>query len=280
VNLTELGAALGPFFDVAGSPSHNQLRDAFTRYGLNHLDPAPDGRKPDGTHLGKMKRIRHVFASSEAHNTTAGLPLALELVAVCRAHGGFNPDSDSYAGSGRVTQLVQAFAPLGFTLDLDGSTRQTVIDNLSGTELTATLRSYVSRINSNPSDAPLQVGAGKELDEATARHVLTELRGGYSVSQNFPMTLAAAFDALGLSIPTVTLSGFDQDPHRAVHQCLFLLATAVNRLRNDAGTGHGRPGPPHKTSALTPAEARLVARATALVAGALLDKLDGAPLSS
>jgi hypothetical protein len=65
-----------------------------------------------------------------------------------------------------------------------------------------------------------------------------------------------------------------------VHQCLFLLATAVNRLRNDAGTGHGRPGPPHKTSALTPAEARLVARATALVAGALLDKLDGAPLSS
>ena len=76
MNLTELGAALGPFFDVAGSPSHNQLRDAFTRYGLNHLDPAPDGRKPDGTHLGKMKRIRHVFASSEAHNTTAGLPLA------------------------------------------------------------------------------------------------------------------------------------------------------------------------------------------------------------
>lgn len=55
----------------------------------------------------------------------------------------------------------------------------------------------------------------------------------------------------------------------------MLLATAVNRLRNDAGTGHGRPGPPRKTAALSPAEARLVARATALVAGALLDKLDG-----
>jgi hypothetical protein len=89
------------------------------------------------------------------------------------------------------------------------------------------------------------------------------------------MTLAAAFDAVDLAIPTVTLSDFDQDPHRAVHQCLFLLSTAVNRLRNDAGTGHGRPGQPRKTTALTPAEARLVARATALVAGALLDKLDG-----
>ena len=40
-------------------------------------------------------------------------------------------------------------------------------------------------------------------------------------------------------------------------------------------SGHGRPGPPRKTTALNPADARLVARATALVAGALLDKIDG-----
>jgi hypothetical protein len=173
-----------------------------------------------------------------------------------------------------VTQLVQAFAPLGFTLEPDGSTRPTVIDNLSGTELTATLRSYIDRINSNPDDAPLQVGTGKELDEAAARHVLTELLGDYPVSGNFPVTLTSAFTAIGMATPT-ELPKLDPDPHRAVHQCLFLLATAVNRLRNDAGTGHGRPGPPRKTTELSPAEARLVSRATALVAGALLDKLDG-----
>jgi len=161
-----------------------------------------------------------------------------------------------------------------FTLDADGSTRQTVIDNLSGTELTATLRSYVDRINSNPDDAPLQVGTGKELDEAAARHVLTELVGDYTVSDNFPVTLTSAFFAIGMATPT-DLPKLDPDPHRAVHQCLFLLATAVNRLRHDAGTGHGRPGPPRKTTELSAAEARLVARATALVAGALLDKLDG-----
>lgn len=101
MNLTELGAALGPFFDISGSPSHQQLRDAFARHGLGHLDPAPEGRTSNGSHLGKMKRIRHVFASPAAHNATAGLPLARELVAQCRAHGGFNPDSESYAGSGR-----------------------------------------------------------------------------------------------------------------------------------------------------------------------------------
>lgn len=84
-------------------------------------------------------------------------------MALCRAHGGFNPDSESYAGSGKVPRLVAAFA-----LEPNGSTRPTVIDNLSGTELTATLRSYIDTINSNPDDAPLQVVTGKEIDEAAA----------------------------------------------------------------------------------------------------------------
>ena len=58
MNLTELGAALGPFFDISGSPSHQQLRDAFARHGLGHLDPAPEGRTSNGSHLGKMTRLR------------------------------------------------------------------------------------------------------------------------------------------------------------------------------------------------------------------------------
>lgn len=243
MNLTELGAALGPFFDVPGDPSHQQIGDAFIRHGVGHLDPAPDGRAPNGSHLGKMKRVRQVFASPAAHNPTSGLPLARELVALCRAHGGFSDESETYAGRGKVTQLVQAFAPLGFTLEPDGSTRPTVIDNLRGTELSETLCSYVDRINSNPDDAPLQVSTGKELDEATARHVLTELLGDYPVSGNFPVTLTSASTAIGMATPT-ELPKLVPDPHRAVHQCLFLLATAVNRLRNDAGSGHGHPDHP------------------------------------
>jgi hypothetical protein len=122
--------------------------------------------------------------------------------------------------------------------------------------------------------SPLQVGTGKELDEAAARHVLKELLGDYSVSDNFPVTLTNAFTAIGMAIPT-ELPKLDSDPHRAVQRCLFLLATAINRLRNDAGTGHRKPDPPRKTDALSANEAHLVARATALVAGALLDRLDG-----
>lgn len=273
MNLTELGAALGAFFDVMRTPSHSQLDHLIARHNLDHLDPAPRGRTSAGDNMGKTKRIRQIFASPAAHNASSGVPLARDVVALLRADGAFNAGSQSYAGSEKVTQLTQAFSPLGLTLDRDGTLRVTVIDNLSGTDLSAALRSYVDRINLNPDDAPLQVGAGKELDEAAVRHVLKELLGDYSVSDNFPVTLTSAFTAVGMATPT-ELPKLDPDPHRAVHQCLFLLATAINRLRNDAGTGHGKPDPPRKTAALSPAEARLVARATALVAGALLDQLD------
>jgi hypothetical protein len=44
--------------------------------------------------------------------------------------------------------------------------RETVIDNLHGIDLTDALMSYVRRMNLNPEDAALQIGSGKELDEA------------------------------------------------------------------------------------------------------------------
>lgn len=136
----------------------------------------------------------------------------------------------------------QAFAALGYDLDGSSAVHELVIDNLHGTELTAALQVYVRRMNFNPDDRELQVGSGKYLDEAAARNFLKQRTGSYSVdghAGNFPIPLANAFTALGLALPpSVSL---DKDPHRQVQQCLFLLAVAVNRLRNDAGAGHGRP---------------------------------------
>jgi len=177
-------------------------------------------------------------------------------------------------GTDKVAALRRAFAALGYDLDGSGAVHELVIGNLHGTELTAALQAYVRRMNLNPDDPELQVGSGKDLDEAAARHVLEQHTGSYPVgghAGSFPVTLANAFTVLGLALPpNVSL---DKDPHRQVQQCLFLLAIAVNRLRNDAGAGHGRPSGPKKTAPLTPPEARLVARATALITGALVDEL-------
>lgn len=275
MDLIELGAVLGDFFEDGRGPSHDQLDLAFDRAGLAAGDPARGGRLPGGKPMGKTKRIRQVFVYATDNNPAAGLRLAQQIVSLLRADGMFSPPLEDYAGDVKIVKLRAAFKGVGFDLDPNGALRPLVIDNLTGTELTRALRSYVDRINLNPDDAPLQIGSGKELDEAAARHVLEERTGAYPTqgrASHFPLTLAQAFTLLNLEVAP-DVPQLHADPHRRVQQCLFLLALAVNQLRNDAGTGHGRPGLPRKTAPLTPSEARLVARATSLIAGALLDEL-------
>jgi hypothetical protein len=57
---------------------------------------------------------------------------------------------------------------------------------------------------------------------------------------------------------------------------LHRLGCAVNRLRNKAGSGHGRPFLP----TLSPAEVRAATEAAGLVAGRLLDALGEEPSGS
>lgn len=275
MDLIELGAALGEFFERDGrhgyaGPSHDQLTVAIRRAGLEAYDP----RRTE-PQVGKTRRIRRVLMDATDHRPAAGFELAKQVIAELRAAGSFDARLDDYAGDDKVAKLRNALDGLGYDLSRSGAVQAKVINNLHGSELTAALQAIVRRMNVNPDDAELHLGSGKDLDEAAARHVLEERTGSYPVgghAGNFPVTLANAFTVLGLAVPT-SLPPLDSDPHREVQQCLYLLAIAVNRLRNDAGTGHGHPSGPKRTSPLAPAESRLVARATALIAGALVDNL-------
>jgi hypothetical protein len=154
----------------------------------------------------------------------------------------FEPTLGNHAGRDKCARLRDSFGRLGYDLDPNGCLRARVVDNLEGTALTDALRAYVDRINLNPDDAPFQVGTGKELDEAVARHVLLERVGQYTTAGpagRFPVTLAQAFTVLGLEVPPDLHGALHSDPGRQVQQCLFLVGVAVNRLRNDAGSGHG-----------------------------------------
>lgn len=274
MSVLELGTSITAFFDdPVRSPSHDELDRAFVAAGLSAGDPGPGGADPGGKSVGKVKRLRAVFNHAEQHNAAAGLRLAQRIVDLLRARGAFDSSSPEFAGLSKIQRLRSALDREGYDLDDTGLVRPKVIDNLAGTELTDFLRSYVTRVNANPDDVSLQVGTGKDLDEAAARHVLEQRQGSYPTGRgvNFPYTLLQAFSAVGLA--TTAPKILDEDPHRAVQKCLYLFAVEVNRLRNDAGTGHGRPSGPRRTNSLSPDEARLVARATALVAGALIDRL-------
>jgi hypothetical protein len=59
------------------------------------------------------------------------------------------------------------------------------------------------------------------------------------------------------------------DAWEGVEKAAFLLACAINRFRNEAGTGHGRPHP----CLATDDQARLAAEGSALVSELLLQAL-------
>ena len=273
MDLIELGSALAAFFDRDSDgtwpgPSHDELDVAVRRAGLEAYDP-----RRESSQVGKMKRVRQLLVAATDQDPSAGLALALQIVMLLRSSGAFAELREDGTTPTKLAALQRSFDALGYEMDASGAVRPKVIDNLSGTELTAALKSYITRMNLNPDDEALQLGTAKDLDEATARHVLVERGVGYAVGAggSYAVTLAQAFSVLGFAVPPKV--DLDADPHRQVQQCLFLLSVAVNRLRNHAGTGHGRPNHSAGSTPLIPSEARVVSRASALVAGALLDAL-------
>jgi hypothetical protein len=118
---------------------------------------------------------------------------------------------------------------------------------LSGESLTKALEIYIDRAKKGIEDAALIVGTSKDLIEAVAAHVLTELYGQYPTTANFPTLLGQAFTALGLATP-VDKEKSEEHPRRNMERKMYDLACSINKLRNKQGTGHGRPWLPDLTN--------------------------------
>ena len=237
-----------------------------TRAGLSDAEPDshPDGKQ------GKVKRLRTILGFARDRMPSEGEKFVKMFVDQVRASGGFRIDAADCPGAETVDALRAAFRRAGFELDPEGNLRPTVLDNLDGVELTEALLTYVRRAQLGSEDAELVIGTAKNLEEATVRHVLKEMTGEYSTAgprAHFPKAL---FDAFYVLDPTGSEAQLDQDPYRAFQQALFLLACAVNRLRNDRGDGHGRPEP----SAATALQGKLSAKSAGLVCEFLLAALE------
>ena len=261
----ELTILLPRFVDKRG-PTHDELTRIISRAGLSDADPLGDD-----SIAGKVKRVRAVLSHAIDREPAKGERFVKLFVGQVRACGGFRPDSQECPGADTIARLRDAFRHRGFDLDPEGHLRPRLLENLEGAELTDALAAYVRRAQTGAGDAELVIGSAKNLEEATVRHVLKELTGEYPTSGRaavFPMVLFDAFTALDLAVSPHQL---DKDPYKALQQALFLLACAVNRLRNDRGDGHGRPEP----SVATLLESRLSSQAAGLVCELLLAGLRG-----
>ena len=169
------------------------------------------------------------------------------LVSLVRTCGGFRDESPNYVGEEAIKGLRDAMASEGFVLASDGDLRPAALDTLSGTALTDALASYVRRAQRGADDAALMVGAGKDLLEAVAAHVLYECFGISNPPHNFPTALGQAFVALDLKT-SADRPANGEPPQYRLQRALYDAACAVNTLRNKQGTGHGRPWLPSVTA--------------------------------
>lgn len=256
---------------TAAPPTHEDLDVGFARFGLAPGDP---GRE-DANHrpIGKARRVKAVLTYAADRDPEAGGRLIEYLLARLRGGGGFRVDSPNCLEADDVENLRTLLRSEGLSLGEDGTLAPLLLEHLTGRELTNALRVYVRRALEGADDAALVTGTGKDLVEAVARHVLVERVGSYNESMDFAGTLFHAFREIGVTQITGQEPGLRSqlapDGIARVYQCLYLLALAVNDLRNQEGTGHGRPFP----AEVGPADARVATEAMGLVAGLLLERL-------
>ena len=246
-------------------PSHSAIEAQIDRAGLTSADP---NRTRSDRPVGKEKRVREVLGWALEFDRPKGEKLVALLLSQIRALGGFRDTSPNHVGDEPIENLESVLRGEGLSLTGDGEVQPLLLENLSGAQLTAALQGYVRPARRGAEDAALVTGTGKDLLEATAAHVLQEVWGRYSTSDNFPTLLGQAFAALGLC--TSQEPPKPKEPHRRrMERALFDLACSVNTLRNKQGTGHGRPFLP----AVTPQQAKTALESMGIVAEYLLSAL-------
>lgn len=244
-------------------PSHSDLDFQISRAALGGGDP-----KKQGLAVRKAKRVRGVLSWGLDNAPDRAESFVASLISLVRGKGGFRRGSPNFVGDEAIQDAKDAFRLEGYVLSDEGELYPTGLDNLVGVELTSALEAYVRRAQRGSEDAALLVGTGKDLLEATAAHVLTELYGHYSHQANFPTLLGQAFVALGLTTSQSTPE-LNEPPQRRVERALYEAGCAVNALRNKTGTGHGRPF----ALTLSDDEARAAVQLIGIVSGLLLRTL-------
>ena len=241
-------------------PSHSDIEFQIGRADLTAGDP-----KSQGQAVGKAKRVRATLSWALENAPDRAEVFVAALISVLRGKGGFRKASPNFAGDDAITDTIEAFRTEGFVLSADGELHPTSLDTLGGAQLTDTLESYVRRARRGSEDAALLVGTGKDLLEATAAHVISELFGQYPQQANFPTLLGQAFVSVGMTTPQ-TASTPGEPPQCRLQRALYEAGCAVNALRNKQGTGHGRPWLP----AVSDGEARAATQLMGIIAGFLL----------
>lgn len=244
-------------------PTHSELETLISRAGLSSADP-----KAQGQTVGKAKRIRATLNWAIEHNRQAGSKLVALILSQVRAVGGFRDSSPNYVGKEQIVNAINAFDSENFSLSESGDIRPKILETLKGRELTSALEAYAQRAKRGSEDAALLSGTGKDLLEATAKHIIHTKFGHVPTNANFPTLMGQAYAALNMATPETP-----RDPGepaiKEYERAIFHIATSINKVRNREGTGHGR----LCITSLTQEESHSIIESVGVVAEFLLMRL-------
>lgn len=239
--------AAAALFDGGAGITHPELGDLFRRAGVAEVDPDVEAGS-------KKHRVQAVLtAVAQTDKERRVLQAILDKM---RAAG--------YLGEGSLDALRREMRLAGWSLDEDAQiSHQLHLD--SAPALRREIAEIRRRVSSNPHDAPLLVGSAKELVESAARIVLRDTGVEVSKSDGFDKLLAQALASLGLNH-----EGTDVAEIRQLLEWAKKTGMALNKLRNEYGTGHGRESAPE----LPVHVARYAVRAGLNLADLLIEALD------
>ncbi|HFW4839722.1 TPA: abortive infection family protein [Salmonella enterica subsp. enterica serovar Wangata] len=246
-------------------PTHNDLEVQFKRAGLISADP-----KTQGLAVGKAKRVTAVLNWAIENDPKSGSRLISLLLSQIKAVGGFRESSPNFVGNEQIQNAMDVFKSEYYILSENGDVSTMILDTLSGKKLTAALLSYANRAKRGVEDAALLSGTGKDLLEATAKHVIHSKFGNQTpVNTNFPTLLGQAYAALQMATSQDSKTPNElaiKDYERA----LFELALSINKVRNKEGTGHGR----LCITSLSQDESHSIIQAVGLISEYMLNRLN------
>ena len=245
-------------------PTHSDLSIQIGKSGLNKADP-----KHQGQTVGKAKRLRAVLNWALENNPQAGSKLVGLILSQVKAVGGFRDTSPNYVGREQILNAISAFDSEGVSLSETGGIRAKILESLTGRELTEALQAYAQRAKKGSEDAALLSGTGKDLLEATAKHVIQTKFNYHQPNANFPALMGQAFAALNMATPE-TKKETNEPAIKDYERAIFHMAVAINRVRNKEGTGHGR----FCISALNKSEAHSIIESVGIVTEFLLNRLE------
>ncbi len=215
-------------------PTHYDLEVQIKKSGLIDADP-----KSQGQTVGKAKRIRATLNWAIENDALAGSKLIELILSQVRGVGGFRETSPNFVGKEQVLNAISAFDSENYSLSEAGDIRPKILDTLKGKNLTNALKAYAQRAKKGSEDAALLSGTGKDLLEATAKHIIQTKFGNHPANANFPTLFGQAYAALEMATPE-TPKAPNEPAIKDYERALFQMATSINRVRNKEGTGHGK----------------------------------------